>query len=186
MAALSSTIPTNLPLSPKKSLRFDPIVTVLEVSRLANSSNEMKSLYYCKRDYQSFKENDEKLINLMETSRFPVDSCIECTRGLEGRTMEGKCKKAFLRVESQVSVLTEQWHQQKEGACDPVMIAAMYKDFTREATEEAKDRANSDAEYVHENIIDDGKAAKTSYLRFGIFAQKRQPRLVRIFAGSAV
>jgi hypothetical protein len=184
MAALPSTIPTSLPISPKKSLSFDPAVTFREVSRLANSSNEMKSLYYCKRDYQNFKQNDKKMINLMETSRFPVDSCMKCTRGLEGKTMEGKCKKAFLRVESQIAVLTEQMLQQEEGEYDPEMIARVYKDFTREATEEAQDLAKSDAEYVRENVIDDGKPAKSSYLRLGRFAQKRQPRLRRV-AGSA-
>lgn len=176
MAQCASTIPT------KKSVSFNYSVNVKNVEKLADIC-DMKTLSYCKRDYDSFKQRNEKTIRLMNKSSLIVHSQSTCTRGLEGKTNKGKSIKAYLRFESRDAVLLEQMIQEDAGEDDPERIAGVYQSFAREAAEEAQKLAKIDAEYVQGNVVEQTK--KILYLRWSRFSAKRQPSRLRKCVGAA-
>ena len=151
----------------KKSVRFDQDITIKEIPKIGKRQHEVRSLYYGKRDYEHFKQNDERMIRRMEESPFAVEgSAKKCTRGLEGRTSIEKERRENIRMESITAVLSEQMVQYELGENNPQLIADAYQVFSNKAALQARKIAKMD-----ENIVlnyatsDDTKEKQTSSLR---------------------
>jgi hypothetical protein len=183
MAEHTSTITASAPLSPKKSVNFNELVMVKEISYLPYICNDMKVLFYNRKEYLAFGRDAKKTVHRMEKSRHDEDSKSTCTRGLECKTARRRIMKAFLMVEAQTAVFLEQHAQVEVGEFDPDMISCLYRDFTREAAKEARKLGETDAKFVRENIANDSKLA-TSSPWFPTRLHKRQPTLRKV-AGAA-
>ena len=167
-----------------KTVRFHASVAVREVPRLANNQSDMRSLYYSKKDYENFKLQDKKIIKLMDESPFQVDTAFRCTRGLERRTIDGRRRKDFLRYESVMAVLSEQFVQNEIGEYNEDYLAGEYSEFSRPASLEAQDRANFDAVFAYKYVKEPCVAKSGLPSRLSKVFTLRQPSLRRV-AGSA-
>ena len=136
----------------RKCVRFDAEVTVRFVPSLLalHEKKKMKALYYNVRDYDNFNQQDTKLIRKMEATTNSLETSSKCcTRGLEGRTLQGRwCRSGILRTNCQLAVLEEQMVQRETGDYDPELIANVYHPFSIRAAQKARDLAKLDALFV--------------------------------------
>ncbi|KAL3911494.1 MAG: hypothetical protein SGILL_007258, partial [Bacillariaceae sp.] len=69
-------------------------------------------------------------------------------RGLEGRITAEKFRRRQSRHDTIIAVLEEQWYQKVEGCTNEAVIAHVYRNFSKLAQDEARQRAEEDADFV--------------------------------------
>jgi hypothetical protein len=101
---------------------------------------ERRATWYDTLETRCLKAKRTRLIKLLEQGE-PV---IECTRGLEPRTKEGKRRRALNIMNAVSTVLNEQEQQDDRYSADPEALAHAYSMFTRQSQMEAVERAAED------------------------------------------
>jgi hypothetical protein len=119
----------SFPPKPQSSISFYPDIFVVDYLHIRDyTSEEVNSTWYSNNDF-SIMRNDAKEL-LRRVCRGEVDPQNEehCTRGLEGRTSEGKKQRLRNTVDASSVVFVEQEIQDEEGIRDPDFLATFYFD----------------------------------------------------------
>jgi hypothetical protein len=143
-------------LSPpaRRSVTFAPDVTTHHVLHISDFTLvERRDCWYSEGDTYEIRQSWKDIVSLMENCHGDLSLLDEETRGLEGKTRDGKRIRRAARNSSITAVIDEQIYQEMDGVVDHVMIAMAYSECCFHNQKDAFERGCEDykvARAIHE------------------------------------
>ena len=166
--ATATTTTTSASKERRRKIRWSGRVRVQEIRHLNNIPEyEKEAVWMSPVDYKMIKHMAKTTVFMMMNSQSGFgeheqsQSITEdnnpdfCTRGLEFRTRAGSKIRNQNKLRARSAVLNEQDLQRDEGFYDPQFIAMASMDESFECREEARKRAEGDAQSIRSYVCDD-------------------------------
>jgi len=139
----------------RRSVSFATDVTTHDVLHIDDFTlAEQRSCWYTETEMVNIRRAWKEIVTFIESNvQFDEETTELCTRGLEGKTKDGKRLRRALRNSSIAAVIDEQIYQEMDGEMDHIMIAITYSDCCFQNQKEAFERGCEDykvARAIHE------------------------------------
>lgn len=161
------TLSTNT--SNKKSVRFSDKPLVVDRLESQRTEEEIVSTWYTKQEYEAIWNDVMGIVNLVKNTNVDVQhvaACLDpdifCLRGIEGLMLETSANSDSSRRLRKslfaVLVLHEQETQRMNCISDPISLAAISEEGSKESTDEAIHLAALDAIEAYVDAAIDAEA----------------------------
>lgn len=131
--------------SSASSVTFSASVEMVKLTlhRTEYTEAERNATWYNPLELQSIQNERRRLIHSLQ-----IGQTVECSRGLESKTKQGKRERQMAIMDAISAVLDEQEEQMIRCAVDPEALARIYGIFSRESQTLAIEQAAQDQEEV--------------------------------------
>lgn len=111
----------------QKRVSFNPVIYIHLTIHLNDMSNdEIKDVWFCRRDVDAVKRDCAHTIKLITSDLYQGDDEDHCARGLENRVRSLAHLRRARKRRGQRSVLAEQARQRRHGITDAELIQQAY------------------------------------------------------------
>lgn len=140
---------TRLPLTPKRkrSVKFSYVVAGRNLLHINDFSDaELEACWYAHADFRVFKKEILEIAKMIDQGLQ-----VECARGIEFYTVEGKTQRRNCRLDASIALFLEQERQDEKGCFDEEKLALSYREYTESCQSKAHTIGIADSHAVKTN-----------------------------------